>query len=136
MKAWNKFNNEDPELATIGKKLLFPDSPHVGLAFLATLRKDGAPRLHPVALVFSDDHLYVFISPTSPKCADLERDGRYAMQALPPADNKEGEEFYVSGSAVCLREQSIRLNIIGRAKVRVGEGEILFEFLLERAMYT
>lgn len=136
MKTWNEFKNEDPELATIGKKLLFPDRPHVGLAFLATLRKDGAPRLHPVALVLSDDHLYLFIPPTSPKCADLQRDGRYALQAFPPPDNAAGEEFYLSGVAECIQEQFECQAIIDQTRIRVDEGEILFELLLERAMYT
>lgn len=136
MKTWNEFNNDARELAIIGRKMLFPDRTHVGLAFLATLRKDGAPRLHPVALVLSDDHLYVFIPPTSPKCADLKRDGRYALQAFPPPDNAAGEEFYVSGTAECVQEQRERQIIIDHAKIHVNQGEILFELLLERAMYT
>ncbi len=43
----------------------------VGLAFLATVRKDGALRLHPVCPVLSDDRLFVLITPESPKCRDL-----------------------------------------------------------------
>ena len=136
MKTWSEFKNEDPELSAIGKKMLIPDFTHVGFAFLATLRKDGAPRLHPVALVLSDEHLYVFIPPTSPKCADLRRDGRYAMQAFPPPDNKGGEEFYLSGRAECIRDQDVRDAIITGTETRVGEEEILFELLLDRIMYT
>jgi len=136
MKTWNIFNNEAPELAIIGRRMLFPNRARVGLAFLATLRKDGAPRLHPVAIVHSKEHLYVFIPPTSPKCADLQRDGRYAMQAFPPPDNKDGEEFYLSGRAECIQDREIRNAIITETETRVGEGEILFELLLDRIMYT
>lgn len=89
MKPWNEFSKEEPELAKIGKHLLFQSHEHIGLAFIATLRKDGAPRLHPVSLVFSDGHLYVLIPPTSPKCADLKRDGRYAMQPSPCKKTRE-----------------------------------------------
>ena len=136
MKSWNEFDSEEPELAKSGRKMLFTTRAHVGQAFLATLRKDGAPRLHPVALVFSNNHLYVFISPTSPKCADLKRDGRYALQAFPPPENENGNEFYLSGTAECIQDQSIRAAIIAEAGIRVDESEMLFEFFLERAMYT
>ncbi len=43
--------------------MLFPRQLQVGLAFLATIRKDGAPRLHPISLVYAGDQLYVFIPP-------------------------------------------------------------------------
>ena len=136
MKPWNDFCIEEPEIAETGKKLLFQSHAHVGLAFLATLRKDGAPRLHPVSLVFSNSHLYVLIPPTSPKCTDLKRDGRYAMQAFPPLKNEENEEFYLAGRAECIRDLTIIQALIADTEIRVDEGEVLFELLLDRAMYT
>jgi hypothetical protein len=45
--------------------------------------KDGAPRLHPVCPVLSNDRLFVLITPTSPKRHDLLRDERYALQTFP-----------------------------------------------------
>ena len=42
MKTWNDFSIEEPEVAEIGKNLLFQSREHVGLAFIATLRKDDA----------------------------------------------------------------------------------------------
>ena len=136
MKPWNEFSKEEPELAKIGKHLLFQSHEHIGLAFIATLRKDGAPRLHPVSLVFSDGHLYVLIPPTSPKCADLKRDGRYAMQAFPPQGNQGNEEFYLAGHAVCTQDLSIRQSLIAGTKIHAEENEVLFELLLDRAIYT
>src|SRR5205814_2633966 len=49
----------------------------IGLAFLATVRTDGAPRVHPVCPVISDAGLHVLIV-AGPKRQDLRRDGRYA----------------------------------------------------------
>src|SRR5690349_15360869 len=46
MATWNEFETDAPDIAAAGKQLLYQFG--VGLAFLATLRKDGAPRLHPV----------------------------------------------------------------------------------------
>src|SRR5215470_12145013 len=96
MVAWNEFAGAAPELAAAGRTLI--NQFQVGLAFLATVRKDGGPRLHPVCPVFSDDRLFVLIIPASPKCNDLLRDGRYALQSFPQL--KAGsEEFYVAGWA-------------------------------------
>ena len=99
MKPWSDLSAEEPEIAELGRKLLFRSREHVGLAFIATLRKDGAPRLHPISPVICKDHLYVMIPLTSPKCADLIRDARYALQAYPPLHNEENEEFYMAGCA-------------------------------------
>jgi hypothetical protein len=136
MKSWDEFTTAEPDLAGAGKKLLFPTQAQVGQAFLATLRKDGAPRLHPISLVCWENHLYVFIPQSSPKCADLLRDGRYALQAFPPHDNSAGEEFYLSGVAVAYQDPVFCQSLIGEAGIRVEKNELLFELFLERAMYT
>lgn len=52
MESWNEFSLAEPELAGLGKCLLLQTQARVGSGFLATLRKDGAPRLHPISLVF------------------------------------------------------------------------------------
>lgn len=136
MKAWSDFSKEDPALAATGKRLLFPSRPHVGYAFLATVRQDGGPRLHPISVIFSKDHFYVLIPTTSPKCADLLRDGRYALQAFPPVPNDENEEFYISGLANHIREPEILQALIDNTKIIVEDNEVLFELLLDRVMYT
>lgn len=81
MVTWKEFAAAQPNLADIGRSLLFQFK--VGLAFLATVRKDGAPRLHPVCPVLSSDRLFVLVTPTSPKRHDLLRNGRYALQTFP-----------------------------------------------------
>ena len=135
MKTWRDFKIEVPDFAEIGRRLLLPYRPCVGYAFFATLRKDGAPRLHPISVVIYKDHLYVIIPTTSPKCSDLLRDGRYAMQAFPPVPNDENEEFYISGLANHIREPEIRQVLIDETKIIVADNEVLFELLLDRVMY-
>jgi hypothetical protein len=81
MVTWTEFAAVEPDLANVGRSLLFQFK--VGLAFLAPGRNDGAPRLHPVCPVLSSDRLFVLILPTSPKRHDLLRDGRYALQTFP-----------------------------------------------------
>lgn len=96
MATWGEFADAAPELAPAGAGLLTQFGP--GLAFLATVDAAGAPRLHPVCPVVADGELWVFVITASPKCADLRRDGRYALHAFPPEE--VDDEFVVRGSAV------------------------------------
>jgi len=96
MVTWKEFVAAEPDLADVGRSLLFQFK--VGLAFLATLRKDGAPRLHPVCPVLSDHRLFVLIIPNSPKRHDLLRDGRYALQTF-PQPKPGSDEFYIAGKS-------------------------------------
>jgi hypothetical protein len=136
MITWSDFSKKEPDLAEIGVKLLFSSRPYVGYAFLATLRKDGAPRLHPISVVTCNDHLYVIIPTTSPKCIDLLRDGRYALQAFPPVPNDEAEEFFIAGRADRIQDPEIRRMIINQTRVTVEKYEVLFELLIDRVMHT
>lgn len=86
MVSWGDFAAARPDLAQAARELLYQHG--VGLAFLATVRRDGGPRLHPMCPLLAGPGMYAFIIP-SPKQEDLLRDGRYAMHSL-PADPDEG----------------------------------------------
>jgi hypothetical protein len=73
--SWSEFKARQPELALSGADLLYHFG--VGLAFLATVRADGGPRLHPMCPLLTETGLYAFIVP-SPKQRDLHRDGQLA----------------------------------------------------------
>ncbi len=94
MMTWAAFAEQRPDLAEAGKGLLYQFG--VGLAFLATTRRDGAPRVHPMCPVLTDDGLFAFIVP-SPKRGDLHRDGRYALHSFPADDNEDA--FSITGRA-------------------------------------
>ena len=133
MVTWKEFAITEPTLADAGRSLL--NQFDVGLAFLATVRKDGAPRLHPVCPVLSDDHLYVLITPTSPKRYDLARDGRYALQTF-PQPKPGSEEFCLTGKAQLVEDQATRSRVLRDAKHMADESEILFELLVDRVLHT
>jgi hypothetical protein len=133
MVTWKDFVAAAPELAQAGGALLTQFG--VGLAFLATVRADGAPRLHPVCPVISDERLYVLITPTSPKRADLDRDGRYALQSF-PQPKPGSDEFYLAGRARRVDEAATRAAVLRGARHRADESETLFELWVERAMHT
>jgi hypothetical protein len=51
MITWTEFERQQPALAEAGRRQIYQIS--IGLAFLAAVRPDGAPRVHPVCPVIS-----------------------------------------------------------------------------------
>src|SRR5438552_18897282 len=113
MVTWKEFAAAEPDLANVGRSLLYQFK--VGLAFLATVRRDGAPRLHPVCPVLSNDRLFVLITPASPKRHDLLRDGRYALQAF-PQPKAGSDEFFITGQAMRVDDSGARAAILRDAR--------------------
>lgn len=133
MATWREFGEANPDLARVGAGQLFQYG--VGLAFLATIRNDGGPRLHPVCPVLSGSHLYILVLPDSPKRWDLQRDGRFALQAF-PQDRPDSDEFYVTGTARLVNDPQVLAAVLSDAKHHASSKEILFELYIERAMHT
>jgi hypothetical protein len=107
--TWSRFAAERPDLASAGQQLLYQFG--VGLAFLATTRADGGPRLHPMCPILVGDGLYALIIP-SPKREDLHRDGRYALHSFPADDNEDA--FSITGSAASVENDAVRQAIVDR----------------------
>jgi hypothetical protein len=106
MLTWGEFTETQPELAESGRDLICQFG--VALAFLGTTRKDGAPRVHPIAPQFVDGGLYAFITP-SLKREDLLRDGRYALHSYPRRNDEDA--FYTTGSAVLISDDAERARL-------------------------
>lgn len=103
----------------------------VGLGFLATIRPDGGPRLHPICPIISNHGLHAFLVP-SPKRRDLERDGRFALHAFSPADIDD--ECYITGTARHLIDGGIRARVSDAYHHDPSPQEMLFEFDIDRCM--
>lgn len=72
------------------------------VAHLATVRRDGSPRVHPVCPHLAGGRLYVVIGRTSPKRFDLANDGRFALHAIDvgePGPDFDEFEFSIEGRA-------------------------------------
>ena len=131
---WSELETAAPEIATAGHELLYQYG--TGLAYLATLRADGAPRLHPVCPVVAAGGLYVFIGNHSPKLQDLRRDGRYSLHTFPRQD--VDDEFCVSGTAIDAEAMGVR-EAVYAAYVATGattSDDTLFELLIDRALHA
>ena len=121
-----------PDMAAAGQRLLYQHGP--GLAYLATVRADGAPRVHPVCPRIAEHQLWVFIGEPSPKRHDLLRDGRYALHTFPCDD--VDDEFYVTGRAVRVDDESTRAQVRSTFISNTTDQEILFRFALERVLLS
>ena len=132
MATWAEFAAAAPEMVALGLKQL----QKFGLAYLATVRKDGSPRVHPVCPFIADGRLFVATAPTSPKRLDLLRDGRYVLHMLP---GKEEEEFLIRGRATFVTDAATRamaVEIATGGGLNVKPEEWLFEYHIESAATT
>ena len=59
MITWTEFERQQPALAGAGRRQFYQFG--IGLAFLATIRNDGGPRVHPVCPVISPAGLPLLI---------------------------------------------------------------------------
>lgn len=131
---YSQLVSECPELAAFGNRAL-----EEGVAFLATIRPDGSPRLHPVTPLITDGGLFVYMEPTSPKVSDLRRDPRYALHSDVADSNGGAGEFAVRGSAREIVNSQIRKSVFECA---LNDGRnpkeryIVFEFDLSEVLLT
>ena len=120
----------------MGRRLLAKS----GLAFLATTRRDGSPRVNPVCPVIAEGRLFVATAPDSPKRLDLVRDGRYMLHMLP---GEQDDEFSVRGRARRVTDAATRALVVeaaGRTPfpdgtfLNIRDEEWLFEYGIDEAM--
>jgi hypothetical protein len=134
MITWSQFIAANPELASFGKQRL-----ESSIAYLATIRFDGSPRVHPVTPFIAGNCLFVYMEPTSPKVNDLRRDARYALHCGVEDDSGGQGEFFISGRAAEVSETGIRDEAFEQARLKgynPKERYILFELKIEEAMGT
>ncbi len=129
MATWAQFEAAALDIAAEGRRLVYQFG--IGLGFLATIRPDGGPRLHPICPIIAEGGLYAFIVP-SPKCGDLRRDGRYALHSFPPAD--VDDEFYVTGRVSEVEDRNIRESMAAAYHAPVHEPDTLFALDLQRCL--
>jgi hypothetical protein len=129
--TWKALEAQQPELAAMGAQRL-----NGQVAYLATVRKDGSPRVHPITPIIGQGHLFIFMEPTSPKGHDLRRDRRYAMHCSVSDNSGASGEFIVSGQARPVDDAELRSLAIQLASYAPADRYILFEFEIDSATST
>ena len=130
MATWADFEAAAPDMAATGRRHIYRRP--IGEAFLATVRGEALPRLHPVYVAILEDRLFAFLLP-SPKATDLVEDGRFALHAH--QDPASPSEFVVRGRARPIDDEATRVRIGEAWYFDVNdENHRLFEFDIDHAI--
>ena len=117
MASWREVEAEAPELAARAREL-FDANKH---KTLATLRRDGSPRISGIEIVFEDGELWFGSMWRAVKALDLQRDPRFAIHSASDgadfqADAKvagRAEEVSPAGRSHRFRADVTELVVIG-----------------------
>ena len=126
--SWGEFAKREPELARFGAGRLT-----AAPAYLATVRRSGAPRVHPVTPVFTAVGLYLFMEPASPKGKDLQERGWFALHNGVPDSAGSGGEFSVGGRGLAVGDPDIWSHVAAAASYTPADRYLLFEMQLSEA---
>jgi hypothetical protein len=118
MTTWTEFDEAAPGLAGLVRGRIEA----TGLGLLATLRKDGSPRISGVEPSFFEGELWLGMMDGSLKARDLQRDPRLALHnATVDKEVTEGD-VRVSGRAVEVSDASTKQAYLASFRETNGQG--------------
>ncbi len=127
--SWKFLEESSPQLARLCFEKL-----NRKIAYLATIKKDGSPRLHPVTPFIANGMLFIFTEPSSPKIRDLCIDGRYIIHCTVGGASPL-IEVQVSGKAIVISDPRTREQAKSiAASAVVIDSYVLFEFQIQRVL--
>jgi hypothetical protein len=136
MASWIDVTHAAPELAAAVQQRF---DAH-GVALLATLRRDGSPRVGGLEPLFADGELWLGMMPGSRKTDDLRRDPRFSLHST-IADKKAVDgDARISGRADVVDDDAVKAAFVAAFAaangyspgdgplelVRADVGEIMF----------
>jgi hypothetical protein len=144
MASWQEFAEQKPELSQTLRTALWHEKQGLNFAYLATVRQDGTPRIHPVCPTFWEGDLYLVAEGKTPKKRDLYENGRYALHTtlsfkdLADADEVPKQaQVYISGQATEQNDPETRKNVESTYREwKFGPDEVVFRLSIERALHT
>jgi Pyridoxamine 5'-phosphate oxidase len=92
---WSEVEQRQPRLADLGRQRMLDP----GVVLVATIRRDGTPRLSPVEPFVMDGTLWLSMLWQSAKAADLIRDPRVLVHGVVTSRDGRDGEFKVRGTA-------------------------------------
>ena len=122
MASWSEVEREAPELAALARSF-FDAFTH---KTLATLRRDGSPRISGIELELADGEAWIGSMGQAVKALDLQRDPRFALHSGSADPDTWRGDAKIAGRAVEVTEPGagshrFRLDIAELVVVRLGD---------------
>ncbi len=96
MASWDEVSRAAPELSAAVQRIF---DAHIHKV-LATLRRDGSPRVSGTEVSFRDGEVWLGSMPDALKARDLQRDPRCALHSSPSDAEMTGGDAKIAGRAV------------------------------------
>ena len=133
MASWSEVEEAAPELAARVRATMDAHKHKV----LATLRRDGSPRVSGIEAEFTDGELWLGMMPGSRKAMDLRRDPRLALHSASVDPTEEDPSAWpgdakVAGRAVEVDDPALVERLAGEG----GGGAHLFRVDLAEVVHT
>jgi hypothetical protein len=134
MASWNEIETSAPDFART-VRALFDAHRH---KVLATVRRDGSPRVSGIELQFRDGEVWFGTMPGSLKALDLRRDSRLALHSAsedPPEDPRGWPgDAKLAGRAVEVTDPDAVASVLGGGEAPAGSG--VFRVDIAEAVHT
>lgn len=131
MATWNEFVAEAPTLAGAIEARLKAHKHHL----LATLRKDGAPRISGTEVEIFEGNLVLGSMMGAMKVVDINRDPRFALHTNPGHHSMDGGDAKVTGRAREVHGEE-KQRIVANYENDPGEAHIVVLDIDEAALTT
>ncbi len=128
---WGDLEKKDSKLAAFGQERLDGK-----VAYLATVRKDGRPRAHPVTPIIGKGRMFIFLEPSSPRTRDLKDNSDFCLHCAMSDSSGSSGEFQVVGTAIQIEDVETREIAESVCSFRPSLRSVLFELCLSEAMST
>jgi Pyridoxamine 5'-phosphate oxidase len=102
--SWSEVEAQAPELATRARAI-FDAHKH---KTMATLRRDGSPRISGTEADFSDGDLWFGSMPGAVKARDLQRDARFALHSAPLDTQMTEGDAKVAGTVEEITDDEVK----------------------------
>ena len=110
MASWSALETEAPELTALAREF-FDAFVH---KTLATLRRDGSPRISGTEVIFAEGELWLGSMWQSLKARDLQRDPRFALHSgSPDPDAGWRGDAKLAGRALEIADEAHKARVLG-----------------------
>ena len=117
MASWGEFFRSEPEFARF-VRARFDSHKH---KMLATLRKDGSPRISGIEATFANGQLWLGMMPGSLKALDLRRDPRLALHSASLEPEMPSGDAKITGRGIEHRGNDTKAQFAGAVKDATGQ---------------